>query len=109
MKNDRNEGLKFKDNIFRTDHGSIRYRIYEDDVVVFMGSYVDKMYRGQGIFKDMLETLLFQIDKYDIYVPVSNEVIINLFIRMGFEVVDRPIRYWRITENSTNMYKKSKL
>lgn len=103
---DRNEGLKYKDNIFKTEHGSIKYRIYEDNIVVFMGSYVDKMYRGNGIFKEMLITLLNQISIYDIYVPVSNSNLINLFNRLGFEVYNKPIRYWRQCENTINMYKK---
>jgi ribosomal protein S18 acetylase RimI-like enzyme len=102
----RNEGIKFKDDIFRTEHGSIRYRIYEDNIVIFMGSYVDKMYRGHGIFKEMLTTLLNQISIYDIYAPVSNSNVINLFKRMGFEIYNEPIRYWRQCENTTNMYKK---
>lgn len=67
----------------------------------------DKQFRGGGIFKNMLTSLLENFKDYEIYVPVSNDIIINLFLKLGFEIYDKPIRRWCKTENSTNMYRKS--
>lgn len=104
---DNKNGLKYEEKIFRTEHGTIKHRIYEDKVVVFMGSYVDKQFRGGGIFKNMLISLLENFKDYDIYVPVSNDIVINLFLKLNFEIYDAPIRRWGKTENSINMYRKS--
>lgn len=102
---DRNGNLKFKNYQHRNKYGSIRYRIYDDDVAIFMGSYVDKQYRGKGIFKEMLNEVLEKLKNYDVYVPVSNPTIIDTFKKNGFIIYEQPIRYWKQTENSVNMYK----
>jgi len=98
---------QFEDGIFETSHGEIRYRLYDDNVLVFMVSHVEKAYRGQGIFKEMLLELLDKFKDKDIYVPISNKKIIDLFLRCGFDVYNKPIRYWGKTGNSINMFKKA--
>jgi len=101
------EEIKFKNKIFSFENkGEIRYRVYEDDVIVFMGSYVDKKFRGQGIFKNMLLELLPEFNGKDVYVPISNKKIVELFLRLGFEIIKKPIRYWGNPENTINVYKK---
>jgi len=91
---------------FRSEHGSIRYKIYDDNVVVFMGSYVDKNFRGQGIFNRMLDELFSTFSGKDVYIPISNDKIINHFLKLGFEIYDKPIRYWGKPENCVNVHKK---
>jgi len=86
--------------------GEIRYRLYDDDVVVFMGSYVDQNYRGQGIYTKMLYKLLSKLEGKKVYVPISNPNIINLFKRLGFEEVDGPIRYWGVLDKNVNYFKQ---
>lgn len=103
-----NSGIKFKKGAigkFNIDHGQINYRLYDDNVLLFMGSLVDNNYQNQGIFKRQLSELLDKFGDRDIYVPISNDKIINLFLRLGFQVYDGPIRYWGKPENAINMYR----
>jgi GNAT superfamily N-acetyltransferase len=101
------DDIKFVNKIFKyKDIGEIRYRIYEDDVVIFMGSYVDKDYRGKGIFKMMINELLPNFDGKEVYIPLSNPIIINMFKDLGFVQIKEPIRYWGKPNNSVNVYKK---
>jgi ribosomal protein S18 acetylase RimI-like enzyme len=85
--------------------GSIRYKLYDDNVLVFMGSRVDSQYRGQGIFSELLEQILEKYKGYTIYVPLSTTTILALFLRLGFEVTEEPLRYWGKPENCTNVVK----
>jgi len=102
------KNIKFKKGVignFEIDHGLINYRLYNDNVLIFMGSLVDENYRGQGIFKNQLLELLKKFGDMDIYVPISNDTIINLFLRLGFEIYNEPIRYWGKPENAINMFR----
>lgn len=85
--------------------GSIRYRLYEDNVLVFMGSRVDAKHRGQGIFSELLQQMLEKYKGYTIYVPLSTTTILDLFLRFGFEVTDESLRYWGKPENCVNVVK----
>lgn len=91
---------------FKTKHGRIRYKEYDDNVIVFMGSYVDKEFRGQGIFNKMLDELFLKFKGKDVYIPISNNKIINHFLKLGFEIYKKPIRYWGEPENCVNVHKK---
>jgi predicted GNAT family acetyltransferase len=91
---------------FKTEHSRIRYKEYEDSVINFMGSYVDKNFRGQGIFNKMLDKLFKKFKGKDVYIPISNDKIINHFLKLGFSIYDKPIRYWGKPENCINVHKK---
>jgi GNAT superfamily N-acetyltransferase len=99
------QNVNFESGIFETEHGEIRYRLYDDNVFLFMGSLVNKDYRGKGIFTEMLLQLIDKFKDRDIYVPISNKTIVNLFLRNGFVIYNHPIRYWGKPENAINMYR----
>ncbi len=67
---------------------------YPNGLVVFNGSFVDKEFRGQGLFTELLNGFLKSIPKGTmIQVPVQNRNLRKLFIRLGFQRVKR-IEYW---------------
>jgi GNAT superfamily N-acetyltransferase len=90
---------------FFKDHGQINYRLYEDNILIFMGSTVDKKYRGQGIFKKQLYELIDKFQNSDMFVPITNKNIIELFLRNGFYIYNKPIRYWGKIKNGTNFFR----
>jgi len=104
FKKDKN-GHKYKDGILTDEknRGSIRYRIYDDNMLEFMGSRTDVKYRGQGVFSDLLAQMLNTFKGYKIYVPLSNPTLVPMFLRLGFEVTEDKLRYWGKPENSVNV------
>lgn len=105
MRTDKKLNLKYVDNFLRCTKGYIKFRLYEDNILVFMGSYINTSERGKGYFKDMLRILLDEYPDKDIYVPISNDILINHFLKCGFQIYDNPIRYWNKPENCVNMFK----
>lgn len=105
MKTDKKLNLKYVDSFLRCTKGYIKFRLYQDNVLVFMGSYINTPERGKGYFKEMLRILLDEYSDKDIYVPISNEILIKKFTECGFKIYDNPIRYWNKPENCTNMFK----
>lgn len=101
------EGYKYLRKKMRDNEGrcEIRYRIYSDNVIEFMGSYTDPKHRGQGLFTELLNKFLDKYKGYVIYVPISNKKIIPMFLRLGFEETDEPLRYWGKLNNSLNVIK----
>lgn len=88
------------------DIGEIRYRLYEDGILVFMGSYVDKEHRGKKIFDKMLQNLISKQKKgTTIYVPLTKDFLVPYFKKFGFEITKGPIRYWGDLDNSVNVKK----
>jgi len=92
----------FEDSLKR---GWINYRYYQaneelkNDVVVFCGSYVDEIYRGQNIFKLMLFHFLLSLPEgILIQIPISNEHLLSLFNRLNFKKIESMI-YWGELEN----------
>lgn len=86
------------------DHGYCsKCKEYPNGLLVFMGSYVYKEYRGQGKFKEMVRELF---EKYPegttVHVPVENKVLVDMFERMGFRPVER-IEYWGELSNAKTM------
>jgi len=74
---------------------------YPNGVVVDLGGYVHKEYRGQGKLKDMLKKLLKSVPLgTTVQMAVSNRNLIPMFKRLGFKKVKRII-YWG--ENSHAM------
>ena len=108
MRTDKKLNLRYKDNCLRCTKGYIKFRLYEDDILIFMGSYINTPERGKGYFKEMLRILLDEYPDKDIYVPISNDILINHFLKSGFQIYDSPIRYWNKPENCVNMFKSKK-
>jgi ribosomal protein S18 acetylase RimI-like enzyme len=102
-KNDEEIEVDFKKDTWKDskDRGYINFIDYGKDhpdypngLVVFNGSYVDKDFRGQGIFTELLNGFLETIPKKTtIQVPVQNKNLRNLFIKLNFKRVKR-IEYW---------------
>jgi ribosomal protein S18 acetylase RimI-like enzyme len=85
--------------ILETDFGAINYDYiisekYPRGLLLFMGSYVKKEFRGQGKFKEMLKILFSKFPENTlIQVPLSNKKLVSLFDRLGFKKV-KSIEYW---------------
>jgi ribosomal protein S18 acetylase RimI-like enzyme len=73
-------------------------------LIVFMGSYVDKEYRGKGCFTEMFRELMSKYPTYTIQVAIQNPVLISFFKRNGFEVVPE-IEIWGNPSNCTCLQK----
>lgn len=74
---------------------------YPNGVVVDLGGFVHKEYRGQGKMKDMLRELLKSVPLgTTVQMAVQNRKLIPMFKRLGFKKVKRII-YWG--ENSHAM------
>lgn len=67
---------------------------YPNGVIVDLGGFVYKEYRGQGKLKDMLKELLASVPNGTIVqMAVSNKKLLPMFRRLGFKPVKR-IAYW---------------
>ena len=67
---------------------------YPNGVVVDLGGYVHKEYRGQGKLKIMLKQLLSSVPEgTTVQMAVSNRHLTPMFKRLGFKTVKR-IVYW---------------
>jgi len=85
------------------DHGYLVSKTYPEGLLVFMGSYIYKEFRGEGKFKDMVKEL-FKKYSYGtiVQVPVENKHLLQMFKRLGFEKVKK-IEYWGELGNSILM------
>lgn len=90
----------FETKSYTTIFGSIDYCYfpklddYPNGLLVFMGSYIEKKYRGQGHYKEMVKTLLTMFPENTVvHVPIENKRILNMFLRMNFKQVDK-IEIW---------------
>jgi GNAT superfamily N-acetyltransferase len=87
-----------KDKI-ETEYGWIDYYYevsdeYPNGVVVDLGGYVHKEYRGQGKLKEMLKELLSSVPEgTTVHMAVANRKLLPMFRRLGFKQVKR-IAYW---------------
>jgi hypothetical protein len=100
--------IKYKSYILKDpdNRGEIKYRLYEDGVMIFMGSYVNDKYRGQGVYGNMLKILFTKLPKGTIvYAPPTRDFLVPYFKKLGFIIIDEPIRYWGKPENAVNMMK----
>jgi hypothetical protein len=82
-----------------TPYGYIEYHYevspeYPDGLLVDLGGYVYKEYRGQGKLKEMLKTLFTSVLEGTIaQMAVANKHLIHMFKRLGFKPVRR-LEYW---------------
>lgn len=76
---------------------------YPNGLLVFMGSYVEKKYRGQGKFKDLVKTLFSLFPNgTEVHLGISNPIIVNMFTKNGFRQVGF-IEYWGSTTNTIKL------
>jgi hypothetical protein len=67
---------------------------YPSGVVVGLGAYVYKEYRGQGKYKEMLKELLTSVPLGTIVqFAVANKHLVVMFKKLGFKKVKR-VAYW---------------
>lgn len=86
------------------DYGySKKSKKYLNGILVFMGSYIYKEFRGQGKFKEMVKLVLSEFTEGTIVqVPVENKKLVPMFERMNFKRVKK-IEYWGELKNSILM------
>jgi hypothetical protein len=92
--------MEFISQSYDTIFGSIDYCYfpklddYPNGLLVFMGSYIEKKYRGEGHYKEMVRALLSNFPENTIvHIPIENKHIMNMFLRMNFKIVDK-IEFW---------------
>lgn len=96
--------LQYKDLIIDNSYGEIRFRIYEDNVMVLMGAYVIKRYRGKGMFKFLFEELLLQNQNIsEIQICLANKHLLNYMLSKDFVITKEPIRHWNTVNNGVNI------
>ena len=85
---------------YETLFGSIDYCYfpklddYPNGLLVFMGSLIYMKYRGLGHYKEMVKALLLGFPEGTVvHIPIENRRILNMYLRMNFEVVDK-IEFW---------------
>jgi len=67
---------------------------FPNGVVVDLGGYVHKEYRGQGKLKEMLKELLSSVPEgTTVQMAVANRHLMHMFTRLGFKKVKRLV-YW---------------
>jgi predicted GNAT family N-acyltransferase len=97
-----------KDKILETQWGVINYNYYKDEkypngLLIFMGSYIPRKFRGQGKFKEMVNELFSQFQKgTEVQLAIANKHLIHMFEEMGFEKTE-DIEYWGSPSNTINL------
>jgi hypothetical protein len=82
-----------------TPYGYIEYHYevspeHPEGILVDLGGYVYKEYRGQGKLKEMLRTLFSSVPEgTTAQMAVANRHLIPMFKRLGFKPVQR-LEYW---------------
>jgi len=94
---------------FKSEHGFIDYNYsinerYPYGLLIFLGSYVEKDFRGKGIFKYMVNELFKMFPKEtEVHLAIANKHLVKYFKRKGFKETNQPLVYWGKPENTTNM------
>lgn len=101
--------MKIKRLKLETEFGFIMYNYqkpceeYPNGLLLFMGSYTNVKYRGEGKFKEMVKKLFSKFPENTlVQVPLSNKVLVPMFERLKFISVDR-IEYWGECNNAVRM------
>ena len=93
---------------YKTEFGFIDFDVivnenYPDGLLLFMGSYIEKKYRGQGKFKQMVLDLFSQMPRGTrVQVALANHKLVNMFKKLGFKEVDS-IEYWGKPDNTITL------
>lgn len=67
---------------------------HPEGLLVDLGAYVYKEYRGQGKLKEMLKILFLSIPEgTTVQMAVINKILVSMFKRLGFKRV-KSIEYW---------------
>jgi hypothetical protein len=92
--------------ILQNEFGFINYSYIEPNVkhstglLLFMGSYINKKFRGQGKFKELVKNLFNKFsDNTKVQVPLSNKSLVPFFKRLEFYNVES-IEYWNNPSNA---------
>jgi len=95
-----------KKKLLKNEFGFINYSYikpndkYLTGLLLFMGSYVNKEFRGKGKFKTLVKTLFNKFpDNTIVQVPLSNKNLISFFRRLEFYNVES-IEYWNNPSNA---------
>jgi len=93
---------------YKTEFGFIDYDYivnekYPHGLLLFMGSYVYKEFRGQGKFKNMVNTLFSRMKKgTEVQVSLANKNLVSYFKSLGFEETYE-IEFWGKPDNTINL------
>lgn len=79
---------------------------YPNGLLLFLGSYIKKQYRGNGLFKQMVYELINHFPKgTEIQVALSNMNLVHFFKEeLKFNLTDK-IEYWGKPENAVTLKK----
>jgi hypothetical protein len=97
--------MEFNSETYTSLFGSIDYCYFSSDLkypeglLLFLGSYISKEYRGQGHYKEMVKALLNSFPENTVVqIPIENKILLPLFCRMGFVIV-KEIEFWGCPQN----------
>ena len=96
--------MNYKDLKISNTFSEINYRIYDDNVIVLMGSRTDNKHRNKGYFKKLFDQLFLKYSKeYNIELCVCNKHLLPYFLRKGFKKTNLPVKYWNKVSNGINL------
>jgi len=85
------------------DKGFIDYRIFDN--LLIWDCFTDKKYRGQGIFKILLEELNKRYSNKIFCVAVANKKLLSYLEKIGYEKTLESLPYWGRPSNCKIMKK----
>jgi hypothetical protein len=84
----------------QNEFGFIYYSFIEPNLLVFMGSYVNREHRGKGKFTELANELFSKFPKGTIVqASPTNKKLVNFFEKRGFYRVEK-IEYWGSPSNA---------
>jgi len=101
--------MNVKKQTFETSYGFIDYHysiedLYPDGILIFLGSYIKKEYRGRGLFRLMLNDFFKKFPKKtEVHLVLSNKKILNLFKDFGLKETKENIEYWGNPSNTIKL------
>jgi tRNA A58 N-methylase Trm61 len=101
--------MKINKETFETTYGFIDYHYsiedsYPHGILIFLGSYINKEFRGKGLFRPMLKEFFNKFPKKtEVQLVLSNKKIVNLFKDFGLTETNENIEYWGKPSNTINL------
>lgn len=103
--------MKIVRKTFEKYYGFIDYHYSIEEkhphgILVFLGSLIYKKFRGNGLFKPMIEEFLSKFPQNtEVHLTISNKKILGLFKDLGFIETKEPLEFWGNPSNALNLKK----
>ena len=89
--------------ITQSSHSYIKYRLYNNNTAVLMGSYTNRKYRKLGLWSKNMDFLIKSLPcSCTLYACVENPILMNYFSTKGFERAQDPAPFWGNPTNCIN-------